>query len=180
MNSERRRICFVTGTRAEFGLMKSVLRRIKDHPKLALQIVATGMHLDKSRGSSLNEIKADGWKIDAIVPWEKAYSQSQTAVATGRAMAGLVEAFDQLASDIVLVVGDRVEAFAAASAAHIGGRLVAHIHGGDRRLAWSTIRSAMRSPSSRTFIFPRRLNQPNASRSWAKIAGAFLRRLAGA
>ena len=134
MSSDRRRICFVTGTRAEFGLMKSVLRRIKDHPRLVLQIVATGMHLDNSRGSSLDEIKADGWKIDAIVPWAKAYSQSQTAVATGRAIAGLAETFDQLASDIVLVVGDRVEPFAAASAAHIGGRLVAHVHGGDRAL----------------------------------------------
>ncbi|HEX4793133.1 MAG TPA: UDP-N-acetylglucosamine 2-epimerase [Humisphaera sp.] len=132
--TSNRRICFVTGTRAEFGLMKSVLRRIEDHPKLALQIVATGMHLDKSRGSSLDEIRAEGWKIDAIVPWAKGYSQSQTAIATGRALAGLAEAFDRLASDIILVVGDRVEAFAAASAAHISGRLVAHVHGGDRAL----------------------------------------------
>jgi len=134
MSSDRRRICFVTGTRAEFGLMKSVLRRISDHPRLAQQIIATGMHLDKSRGNSLNEVKADGCEIDAIVPWAKGSSQSQTAIATGRAIAGLAETFDRLSSDIVLVVGDRVEAFAAASAAHISGRLVAHVHGGDRAL----------------------------------------------
>ena len=124
----RRRVCFVTGTRAEFGLMESTLRAIAAHPKLRLQIVVTGMHLDRRRGTSRDDI---GFKIDRIVPWRSA---QHVARSTGQAMAKLADAFDDLKSDIVLVVGDRVEAFAAASAAHLSGRVVAHVHGGDRAL----------------------------------------------
>ncbi len=131
----RRRICFVTGTRAEYGLMRSTMRAIADHPKLQLQLVATGMHLSRSRGRSLDEIRKDGWKIDAIVPWaDQESSQTETAQATGVALSDSARVFEELKSDIVLVVGDRVEAFAAAAAAHIGGQLVAHVHGGDRAL----------------------------------------------
>src|SRR5438046_5862898 len=111
-----RRICFVTGTRAEFGLMESVLRAIKAHPKLQLQIIATGMHLDRRRGHSLKELQNGQFTPDAIVPWPATDSPVTSAQATGRAIAKLSEAFDRLASDIVLVVGDRVEAFAAATA----------------------------------------------------------------
>ncbi len=132
--ADRKRICFVTGTRAEFGLMESTLRAIAAHPALELRLIATGMHLDASRGRSIREIRAGGWTIDATVPWRAAHSAvgTATATATGSAMAGLARAFDRLASDVVLVVGDRVEAFAAASAAHVSGRVVAHVHGGDR------------------------------------------------
>ena len=63
------RVCFVTGTRAEFGLMRSTLNAIADHPALELQLVVTGMHLDHSRGSSLDAIRRDGWKVDAVIPW---------------------------------------------------------------------------------------------------------------
>jgi UDP-hydrolysing UDP-N-acetyl-D-glucosamine 2-epimerase len=130
-----RRICFVTGTRAEFGLMDSVLRRIKSDRRLSLQILATGMHLDRSRGQSIQAIGADGWTVDRIIPWRtSSQSQTATAIAMGKAIAALSQAFEDLRSDIVLVTGDRVEAFAAAAAAHLSGRLVAHVHGGDRAL----------------------------------------------
>lgn len=131
----RRRICFVSGTRAEFGLMRSVLEAIRAHPKLELQLIATGMHLDRSRGHSIDQIRKEGFRIDATVPWSvKDSSARATAVATGKAVAHLADEFESLKSDIVLVVGDRVEPFAAASAAHISGRIVAHVHGGDRAL----------------------------------------------
>ena len=131
----RRRICFVSGTRAEFGLMRSVLEAIRAHPKLELQLIATGMHLDRSRGRSIDQIREEGFRIDAVVPWaEKDLSARGTAVATGKAIAHLADEFERLRSDIVLVVGDRVEPFAAASAAHISSRIVAHVHGGDRAL----------------------------------------------
>jgi len=131
----RRKICFVTGTRAEFGLMRSVLQAIVDHGALQLQLIATGMHLDRSRGRSLDLIGQEGWKLDAVVPWNRGDgSQRAAAVATGKAIAAMAGCFERLRSDIVLVVGDRVEAFAAASAAHISGRLLAHVHGGDRAL----------------------------------------------
>ena len=132
---QSRRICFVTGTRAEFGLMDSVLHRIQSNRRLSLQIIATGMHLDRSRGQSIKAIDAAGWHIDRTIPWRaSSESQSATAIAMGNAIAALSQAFEDLKSDIVLVTGDRVEAFAAASAAHVSGRLVAPVHGGDRAL----------------------------------------------
>jgi UDP-hydrolysing UDP-N-acetyl-D-glucosamine 2-epimerase len=129
-----RNVCFVTGSRAEFGLMATTLRAIQSSRRLRLQIVVTGMHLDRAHGQGLRAIAAGGWKIDRVVRWPRGVGPAQTAVATGRAMAGLAQAFDDLSSGIVLIVGDRVEAFAAASAAAIAGLIVAHVHGGDRAL----------------------------------------------
>lgn len=116
--------------------MSTALAAIARHPKLRLQIVATGMHLDKRRGDTLAGIRADGWKIDAVAPWPAQRDASPAAVAAnaGRAMAELAGILEKLQSDIVLVVGDRVEAFAAAAAAHLSQRIVAHVHGGDRAL----------------------------------------------
>jgi UDP-hydrolysing UDP-N-acetyl-D-glucosamine 2-epimerase len=128
----KRRICFVTGTRAEFGLMESTLRAIQSHRKLELQIIATGMHLDRRHGRSVESID---FPIDATVPWTSGKGgANDLAKSTGRAIALLGEAFERLETDIVLIVGDRVEAFAAATAGHLSGRIVAHIHGGDRAL----------------------------------------------
>jgi GDP/UDP-N,N'-diacetylbacillosamine 2-epimerase (hydrolysing) len=129
-----RNICFVTGTRAEFGLMRSVLHAIQKRRSLNLQLIATGMHLDAAHGNSLGTIEQDGWTVDRVVPWESNAGRDRATMArkTGRAMAALVDAFIDLQSDLVLVVGDRVEPFAAASAAHIAGIPVAHVHGGDR------------------------------------------------
>ncbi|HZN64756.1 MAG TPA: UDP-N-acetylglucosamine 2-epimerase, partial [Tepidisphaeraceae bacterium] len=112
-NAGRLRVCFVTGTRAEFGLMRTTLAAIRDHPKLQLQIVCTGMHLDPAHGRSIDTIRADGWKVDAVVPWRprrrgNGASPDENAAATGYAMAGLAETYKRLKSDVVLVVGDRV------------------------------------------------------------------------
>ena len=125
-----RSICFVTGTRADFGLMRSTLTAVRDHPSLRLQIVATGMHLSRRHGRTVDAIRGDGWTVDATVPWPA----GDLAIQTGRATAALAAALQRLRSDVVLVVGDRVEAFAAATAGHLSGRIVAHVHGGDRAL----------------------------------------------
>src|SRR5512132_3443319 len=129
----RRRVCFVTGTRAEFGLMRTVLVAIRDHPALRLQLVCTGMHLDPAHGRSIDTVRADGWKVDAVVPWGDGHSANgspdRNAADTGWAMSALATTFRELDSDIVLVVGDRVEAFAAAAAGHVAHRVVAHVHG---------------------------------------------------
>lgn len=115
--------------------MQPTLHEIARSQSLELQIVATGMHLDRTRGYTLAEICRAGFEADATIPWKQGdYSPSATACATGRAIAGLTRVYEKLAPDIVLVVGDRVEAFAAASAAHLCGLVVAHIHGGDRAL----------------------------------------------
>ena len=108
--------------------MVSTLRRIEQNEKLILQIVATGMHLDRRHGRSIEQIRKARWKIDAVIPWPA----DKGAAAMGSAIADLSKCFARLKSDIVLVVGDRVEAFAAAAAAHIDRRIVAHVHGGDR------------------------------------------------
>jgi GDP/UDP-N,N'-diacetylbacillosamine 2-epimerase (hydrolysing) len=134
-NEEDRRICFVSGTRAEFGLMRSVLNAISNTPGLYLQLLLTGMHLDRSRGRSIDAIRRDGWKIDRVVAWPTGdNSPIATARNTGKAINAMASAFAELRPDVVLVVGDRVEAFAAAAAAHIAGIVVAHVHGGDRAL----------------------------------------------
>ncbi len=122
-------VCFVTGTRAEFGLMKPVLQAIQRHRELRLRIIATGMHLDRAHGYTLKQIRKEGFTVDATVPWSSA---GNIGDATGRAISGLAAAFEKIAPDVVLVVGDRVEPFAAAVAAHLSHRLVAHVHGGDR------------------------------------------------
>jgi len=136
MLKNRKRVCFVTGTRAEFGLMISTLREIDKHPLLQLQIIATGMHLSARHGRSINGITDAGFTVDATVPWQggKLDEKFANAAATGNAIAKLTAAFAKLKTDIVVVVGDRVEAFAAATAGHIAGLVVAHIHGGDRAL----------------------------------------------
>src|SRR3954470_17497394 len=77
------RVCFVTGTRAEFGLMRSVLEAIRAHPRLKLQLIVTGMHLHARHGRSIDDIRNDGWKIDATVPWRAGSSAHAQAAATG-------------------------------------------------------------------------------------------------
>lgn len=128
----QRTICFVTGTRAEFGLMGSTLDAIRAHPGLRLQLVATGMHLDPAHGRTVDDIRSAGYAVDREIPWPRYGDAFEYAAATGIAIAELARAYRELQPEVVLVVGDRVEAFAAASAAHLAGLIVAHIHGGDR------------------------------------------------
>ncbi len=123
-----RRVCFVTGTRAEYGLMRTTLAAIRSEAALELQLIATGVHLDPSRGHTVDQLD----QIDAIVPWPVATRPTSLAAATGRASADMAEALERLSTDVVLLVGDRVEALAAAMAGHLSNRIVAHVHGGDR------------------------------------------------
>lgn len=133
-HTANRNVCFVTGTRAEFGLMQGVLAAIDNHPKLTLQLLATGMHLDPAHGDGLRAIRQSGSKIDRVIPWPSNSGRDRvtTAKNTGAAVTAMAGAFAEIKTDIVLVVGDRVEAFAAASAGHLSGLPVAHVHGGDR------------------------------------------------
>jgi UDP-N-acetylglucosamine 2-epimerase (non-hydrolysing)/GDP/UDP-N,N'-diacetylbacillosamine 2-epimerase (hydrolysing) len=132
---QHRRVCFVSGTRAEFGLMQSTLAALRRTPNVTLQIMLTGMHLDRQRGGDIPRLRREGWKIDSITPWQSGKNDPvSTAAKTGQAVADMTTAFAKLRTDIVLIVGDRVEAMAAAMAAHISGLIVAHVHGGDRAL----------------------------------------------
>src|SRR5437762_2466654 len=97
--NQKRRICFVTGSRAEFGLMQSTLRAIQNYPKLKLQVIATGMHLDPTHGNPLSVFSGSKLKPDLTVPWDPSSSTGLTAAATGEAIAGLALAFARLNPD---------------------------------------------------------------------------------
>jgi UDP-hydrolysing UDP-N-acetyl-D-glucosamine 2-epimerase len=115
--------------------MVSTLAALRQTPNIDLQIILTGMHLDRQRGGDISRLRREGWKISAVIPWKSGqHDPVGTAVNTGQAIAAIAGTLAKLRTDIVLIVGDRVEAMAAAMAAHISGLIVAHIHGGDRAL----------------------------------------------
>ena len=128
----RKRVAVVTGTRAEYGLLRSSIEAIDAHPQLELQIVATGMHLLRKFGHTIDDIRADGWPVAARVRMQTGTDGStDQATGLGRGVAGIARYLEHAKSDIVLVLGDRIEAMAAALAAVTTGRVLAHIHGGD-------------------------------------------------
>ena len=128
----RRRICVVTGSRAEYGLLAPLLREIGGDDELQRQLVVTGMHLDPRFGNTIDEIHGDGIRPDVEVPMNLS---DDTAVGIARAIAqgmvGMREAFTRLAPDIVVVLGDRFEVLAAAQAALLTRVPIAHCHGGE-------------------------------------------------
>ena len=140
-----RRIAVVTGTRAEWGLLVPVCEAIAKHPKLELQVVAGGAHL-LAPARTIDEVRAFAPNLIEF-PMQVAgeYGRYADARAVGRGITALADILAQLAPDVVVVLGDRIEAFAAASAASIGGIRVAHIHGGDRAegVADESMRHAM-------------------------------------
>jgi UDP-hydrolysing UDP-N-acetyl-D-glucosamine 2-epimerase len=128
----RRKICVVTGSRADYGLLYWVMREIAGHPALALQVAVTGMHLSARHGETWRSVEQDGFRIDARVEvLSDDESAEGMAKAVGRGVAGFTDAFRALAPDVVLVLGDRFEIFAAAQAAVLTYRPIAHIAGGD-------------------------------------------------
>lgn len=131
-STARRRIAVVTGTRAEYGLLTSVLRAIRAEPALRLQLVATGMHLLRKFGHTVDDIRRDGWRIAACVPMQAGTDGAiDQAVGLGRGVAGIARFLQRARTDVVVVLGDRIEAMAGALAAVTTGRVLAHIHGGD-------------------------------------------------
>ena len=128
----RRKVCVVTGSRAEYGLLYWALREIESAPDLELQLVVTGMHLSSEFGSTVQQIQDDGFEINHRV---EMLLSSDSAVgitkSTGLGMIGFADAFSALKPDIVLLLGDRFELLAAASAALFAVIPIAHIHGGE-------------------------------------------------
>jgi GDP/UDP-N,N'-diacetylbacillosamine 2-epimerase (hydrolysing) len=108
------------------------MKGIKAEPSLTLQIIATGMHLSPTFGLTYKEIEGDGFKIDQKAEClSSSDSPIAIAEATGKALLGCATAFDELKPDLVLVLGDRFEIFAASSAALLARIPIAHIHGGE-------------------------------------------------
>lgn len=128
-----RKICVVTGTRAEYGLLSRLIRMIDESDKTLLQLIATNMHLSSTYGETYKEIEADGFRIDRKIPIIEEGKNDATATLKSMAMAiaGLADAFNELKPDLVTVLGDRYEILAAAEAALIEKIPIAHIHGGE-------------------------------------------------
>jgi GDP/UDP-N,N'-diacetylbacillosamine 2-epimerase (hydrolysing) len=127
-----KRVCVVTGSRADYGLLRWVMQGLKDSASCELLTIATGMHLSPEFGSTYRAIEADGfaidWKVEMLLGSDSAVGVTKSM---GLAMTGLADAFDHLAPDLVVILGDRFEALAAASAALIAGLPIAHLHGGE-------------------------------------------------
>lgn len=125
-------ICVVTGTRAEYGLLRWVMEGIQESPLLNLQLVVTGMHLSPEFGLTINEIKNDGFMVDRCV---EMLVSSDTPVgitkSIGLGLIGFADAISELEPDMLLVLGDRYEIMAAVVSAMINRVPIAHLHGGE-------------------------------------------------
>jgi len=127
-----RRICVVSGSRADYGLLLPVLRGIAEHPGLQLRLAVTGSHLEDRFGHTVDAISADGFDVDAAVPLGLDDDDPATITrALGNAVSGFAAALQRLQPDLLLVLGDRYEILGAAQAALIARIPVAHIAGGD-------------------------------------------------
>lgn len=127
-----RKICVITGTRAEYGLLRWVMKGIQDDPELTLQVVATGMHLSPEFGLTYREIENDGFQIDRKI---EMLTSSDTPVGIAKSMGlglmGFADALNELIPDLIVVLGDRFEIFSAVAAALVARIPVAHLHGGE-------------------------------------------------
>lgn len=127
-----RKICVVTGTRADYGLLYWVMRGIHDNPGLSLQIIATGMHLSPEFGLTYHEIEKDGFIIDDKVEMLlSSDSPIGLSKSMGLGMIGFGESLQRLRPDLLLVLGDRFEIFSVVAAAMIARIPIAHLHGGE-------------------------------------------------
>ncbi len=129
-----RRIAVVTGSRAEYGLLRPVMIAVRDHPDLELEVLISGEHL-LPPARTAREVTMDFEAyIGATIPMHPARTNGRAAEATalGRGISGLADHLAGGPPEVVVVLGDRIEAFAAAAAAAVAGVRVAHLHGGDR------------------------------------------------
>lgn len=128
----RSRICVTTGTRADYGLLYWLMHDLKNDPNFDLQIVVSAMHLAPAFGETVRFIRADGFRIDAEIRClDDDDSDAGMARAFVRAIDGFRTAFERLKPDFLVILGDRFEALAAATAATFFHIPIGHIHGGE-------------------------------------------------
>lgn len=127
-----RKICVVTGSRAEYGLLSGLMRAIQEDKDLQLQVIATNMHLSPEFGLTYREIEKDGFRIDKKVQMLlSSDTPNATTKSVGLATIGFADAYEDLQPDLIVVLGDRFEILAAVSAALFFKIPVAHLHGGE-------------------------------------------------
>lgn len=127
-----RRVCVITGTRAEYGLLRPLMLKIRDDALIELQVIVTGMHLSPEFGLTYKEIESDGFRIDRKV---EMLLSSDTGVGVGKSVGvgvfGFVDALVYLEPDLIVVLGDRFEIFSAVTASLFLKFPVLHLHGGE-------------------------------------------------
>lgn len=127
-----KKVCVVSGTRSEYGQLRWLMQGIKEDPGMRLQVIATGMHLSPEFGLTYHDIEKDGFSIDRKL---EILLSSDSAVgvtkSVGLGVIAFADAFADLEPDVVVLLGDRFEAFAAATAAMMAGIPIAHLHGGE-------------------------------------------------
>ena len=132
MTDALRKVCFVTGSRADFGLLVWPMRAVQQTAGLKLQLIATGMHLSPEFGYTIDNIRDEGFTVDETI--ETLLSSDSgvgVAKAVGLGIIGFADSFARLKPDLVVVLGDRYETFAAAQAAMYMRLPMAHLFGGD-------------------------------------------------
>ncbi|MCS4174466.1 UDP-N-acetylglucosamine 2-epimerase [Salinibacter ruber] len=150
-----RRVCIVTGTRAEYGLLYWLMREVQEDSDLELQIVATGMHLSPEFGLTYQEIEEDGFEISEKV---EMLTSSDTPVGIAKSMGlgtiGFADALNRLDPDVLVVLGDRYEILSVAQAALVARIPIAHLHGGEatKGLIDDPIRHALTKLSHYHFV----------------------------
>ncbi|MBN2421612.1 UDP-N-acetylglucosamine 2-epimerase (hydrolyzing) [Candidatus Woesearchaeota archaeon] len=129
---KKTKICVVTGTRAEYGLLRPIIKRLAENDKITLQLIATGMHLLEEYGNTYEDIIKDGFAIDKKVPMTEVGDSGEfMSRSVGKGIINLTNAFKDLNPDIILILGDRTEPLAAAVSGAFMNKVIAHIHGGD-------------------------------------------------
>ncbi len=126
------KVCVVTGTRAEYGVLRQLLLKLQNSVEIDLQLLVTGSHLSEKFGNTQTEIQSDGFVeyIKVPIPIEDD-SKEGMALSTGVALQKFAELFSEIRPDLLVVLGDRFEIFAVVAAAHLIGIPIAHISGGD-------------------------------------------------
>ncbi|WP_144788519.1 UDP-N-acetylglucosamine 2-epimerase [Lysinibacillus fusiformis] len=128
----KRKICIITGTRAEYGLLSNLAKKLREDQDFDLQMVATGMHLSPEFGSTYKEIENDGFFIDEKIEiLLSADSPTSIVKSMGLATISFADAFNRLEPDLLIILGDRFEMLAVAQTALIMRIPIAHIHGGE-------------------------------------------------
>jgi len=132
MRKIKRRVCVVTGSRAEYGLLYWLMRKIKSDPDMTLRVVVSAAHIERRFGMTYKEITKDGFKTDYTVDMDLSSDEDKAiARSAGMGVAKFGKAYDKIRPDIVVVLGDRFETLAAAFAALLFRIPIAHIHGGE-------------------------------------------------
>lgn len=126
-----KKVCVITSTRAEYGLLHPLILELQKNKNIDLQIIATGTHLDKRYGYTIDEILNDGLKPNACVEIIEGDSKSGVLSTMANAIKKIGESLEKLKPDMVVLLGDRYEIFAIASACVILNIPIAHIHGGE-------------------------------------------------